>query len=262
MLRFMSCFLLAAAAACAGCVTSPTGRAQLHLFPQAEMAKMGVAAYDEMKSKQKVSTDATLQRRARCVTDAVAAQVTGPYAGTRWEVTVFEDPSPNAFALPGGKIGVHSGLFAVAQNQDQLATVLGHEVAHVLAEHANERISTQYATQSGIQILDTLSGGMSPGKQQLLGLLGAGVVVLPFSRAQESESDTIGLELMARAGFDPTQSVALWQNMAAAGGGQPPEFLSTHPAHGRRIADLQAALPSAKQLRAEARARGLRPRCY
>ena len=102
---------------------------------------------------------------------------------------------------------------------------------------------------------------MSPAKQQLLGLLGTGAVVLPFGRAQESESDTIGLELMAKAGFDPTQSVALWRNMAAAGGGQPPEFLSTHPSHGRRIADLQAALPRALELRAAARARGLRPRC-
>jgi predicted Zn-dependent protease len=226
------------------------------------MATMGVAAYAEMKSKQKISTDATLQRRARCVTDAIAAQVTGPYAGMQWEVTVFEDPSPNAFALPGGKIGVHSGLFAVAKTQDQLATVLGHEVGHVIAAHANERVSTQYATQSGIQVIETLTGGSSQGQHELLGLLGAGGIVLPFGRAQESESDQIGLELMAKAGFDPAQSVVLWQNMAAAGGDQPPEFLSTHPAHGRRIADLQARLPEANALRMAARARGLRPRCY
>ena len=226
------------------------------------MATMGVAAYAEMKSKQKISMDATLQRRARCVTDAIAAQVTGPDAGMQWEVTVFEDPSPNAFALPGGKIGVHSGLFAVAKTQDQLATVLGHEVGHVIAAHANERVSTQYATQSGIQVIETLTGGSSQGQHELLGLLGAGGIVLPFGRAQESESDQIGLELMAKAGFDPAQSVVLWQNMAAAGGDQPPEFLSTHPAHGRRIADLQARLPEANALRMAARARGLRPRCY
>ncbi len=261
MSRFMLRFVLAAAL-CAGCATSPTGRSQLLLFPQAEMETMGATAYAEMKSTQRISTDATLQSRARCVADAVAAQVTGPYAGMQWEVTVFDEPSPNAFALPGGKIGVHSGLFAVAKNQDQLATVLGHEVGHVIAAHANERVSTQYATQSGLQIIDTLSGGSSPGQQQLLGLLGAGTIVLPFGRAQESESDEIGLELMAKAGFDPAQSVVFWRNMAAAGGDQPPEFLSTHPAHGRRIADLQAALPGANQLRAAARARGLRPRCY
>jgi predicted Zn-dependent protease len=261
MLRFSLC-LVPVVMLLAGCATSPTGRVQLRLFARAEIDQMGVAAYDELKSTQKISTDATLQRRARCVTDAITVQVTGPYAGTRWEVTVFDEASPNAFALPGGKIGVHSGLFAVAENQAQLATVLGHEVAHVLAEHANERVSTQYATQSGIQMIEVLSGGTSPGQQQLLGLLGAGAIVLPFGRAQESESDSIGLELMAKAGFDPEQSVALWQNMAQAGGGQPPEFLSTHPSHGRRIKDLQAALPRANGLRAAARQRGLRPRCY
>jgi predicted Zn-dependent protease len=261
-LRFSLYFALALCALCLACATSPTGRAQLAFFQDAEMATMGAAAYEEMKTNQKISPDPELQRRARCVTDAIAAQVSGSYSGMQWEVTVFDEPSPNAFALPGGKIGVHSGLFAVAENQDQLATVLGHEVGHVLAEHANERMSTQYATQSGIQVLDVLSGGPSAGKTELLGLLGAGAVTLPFGRVQESESDTIGLELMAKAGFDPAESVALWQNMAAAGGEQPPEFLSTHPSHGTRIQDLQSELPRANELRAAANARGLRPRCY
>lgn len=254
--------LLCAAALSLACVTSPTGRSQLRLFPDAEMAKMGVAAYDQMKSEMKISGDATLKARARCVANAIVAQVQGPYAGARWEVTVFEDASPNAFALPGAKIGVHSGLFQVARNQDQLATVIGHEVAHVLAEHGNERISTQYATQTGISLVGTIMGGSSPQQQQLLGLLGTGAVILPFSRAQESEADTLGLDLMARAGFDPAASIELWRNMSAAGGGQPPEFLSTHPSHGRRIQDLEQALPSARQLQQVARQRGLRPGCY
>lgn len=265
MSEFRLSFILAVAMAVAmtaGCATSPTGRSQLLLFPDAEMSEMGAAAYADMKTSQKISSNSTLQKRARCVADTIAAQVTGPYGRTQWEVTVFDDPSPNAFALPGGKIGVHSGLFTVAKNQDQLATVLGHEVAHVTAQHANERVSTQSATQSGIQIIEVLSGGPSPGKSQLLGLLGAGAIVLPFSRAQESEADTIGLELIATAGFDPRESVKLWRNMAAAGGDQPPEFLSTHPSHGARIAELEAKIPGANQLRAAARTRGLRPRCY
>jgi predicted Zn-dependent protease len=179
-------------------------------------------------------------------------------------VTLFEEPSPNAFALPGGKIGVHTGLLTVASNQSQLATVLGHEVAHVLAEHGNERISTAYATQTGLSVVESISGAPSPTKSQLLGLLGVGAqvgVLLPFGRAQEREADQLGLDLMARAGFDPTQSVALWRNMAKAGGGEPPEFMSTHPSHGTRIQDLEARMPGAVLLETGARERGRRPRC-
>lgn len=246
------------------CATSPTGRTQLRLFPDAEMAKMGAAAYDEMKQEMKISSDAAATRYVRCVADAVAAEVEGRYAGTEWEVTLFEEPTPNAFALPGGKIGVHTGLLEVARNQDQLATVLGHEVAHVLAEHGNERVSTAYATQTGLSMVEAISGAPSPMKSQLLGLLGVGAqvgVILPFGRAQESEADELGLELMARAGFDPKESVALWKNMEQAGGGQPPEFLSTHPSHGTRIQDLQAGMPGALALQSEALAAGRRPRC-
>jgi predicted Zn-dependent protease len=246
------------------CATSPTGRSQLRLFPDAEMAKMGAAAYDEMKQEVKISGDAAASAYVRCVADAVAAEVEGKFAGTSWEVTLFEEPSPNAFALPGGKIGVHTGLLTVASNQSQLATVLGHEVAHVLAEHGNERISTAYATETGLSVVESISGAPSPTKSQLLGLLGIGAqvgVLLPFSRAQESEADQLGLDLMARAGFDPTESVALWRNMAKAGGGEPPEFMSTHPSHGTRIQDLEARMPGAVLLETGARERGRRPRC-
>jgi predicted Zn-dependent protease len=246
------------------CATSPTGRSQLRLFPDAEMAKMGAAAYDEMKQEMKISGDAVATTYVRCVADAVAAEVEGKFAGTSWQVTLFEEPSPNAFALPGGKIGVHTGLLAVASNQSQLATVLGHEVAHVLAEHGNERISTAYATETGLSVVESISGTPSPTKSQLLGLLGIGAqvgVLLPFSRAQESEADQLGLDLMARAGFDPTESVALWRNMAKAGGGEPPEFMSTHPSHGTRIQDLEARMPGAVLLETGARERGRRPRC-
>ena len=255
---------LLAGAVLLACATSPTGRSQLKLFPEAEMSRMGVAAYDKLKAEQRVSTDARRAAFVRCVSAALTAEVSGAYAGTRWEVTLFEEETPNAFALPGGKIGVHSGLFRVARNQDQLATVLGHEIAHVLAEHGNERVSTAFAAQSGLDLITAVSGAASPMQQQLLGLLGVGAqvgVLLPFSRAQESEADVIGLDLMAKAGFDPQQSVVLWRNMSAAGGGQPVEFLSTHPSHGTRIQELEKRMPGAVLTSTGARSRGRRPAC-
>lgn len=261
MIRWFALFTGTLALACA---TSPLGRSQLRLFPAAEMDQMGVAAYQQMQGEMPRSSDERANRIARCVADAVTARIEGPEAGLRWEVTVFEEPTPNAFALPGGKIGVHTGLFQVARNQDQLATVLGHEVAHVLAQHANERVSTQYAAQAGLSAVQVLAGGASPAQQQLLGLLGVGAqvgVILPFSRAQEREADLMGLDLMSRAGFDPQQSVLLWQNMEASGGGGTPEFLSTHPSHGTRIRDLQERIPGALLLWEGARQRGLKPRC-
>ena len=256
------CFIAFAALLAVACTTSSTGRSQLMLFPEAEMAKMGAAAFDKMKSEKKVTSDAKLKARARCVVDQLAPQVGGAHATTKWEVTVFEEASPNAFALPGGRIGVHSGLFQVAKNQHQLATVMGHEIAHVLEGHSNERVSTQYATQSGIALVGVISGGSSPAQQQVLSLLGAGAIVLPFSRTQESEADQVGLMLMARAGFDPAESIPLWQNMSAAGGAAPPEFMSTHPSHGTRIKNLEAWQAEANQHRQQAKARGQRPSCY
>ena len=251
---------LAAAIAGVACATSPLGRSQLVLFPEAEMATMGVAAYDKLKKEMPISQDAAKQRYVRCVADAITAQLTAAESAGPWEVTLFEEDSANAFALPGRKIGVHTGLLEVASNQDQLATVLGHEVAHVLARHSNERVSQQYAAQTGLQ----LAGAITSGSPELMGLLGVGAqvgVLLPFSRAQESEADKLGLDLMARAGFDPRQSVPLWQNMARASGAAQPEFLSTHPSHGTRIQDLQARIPQVMPVYESARAAGRRPEC-
>jgi predicted Zn-dependent protease len=258
------CALLVLAAVALACATSPTGRRQLKLFPEAQMSAMGAAAYDTMRAEMPRSRDERLARSVRCITDALAAEVQGPYAGVRWEVTVFEEPSPNAFALPGGKIGVHTGLFEVARNQHQLATVLGHELAHVMADHSNERVSTAFAAQTGLDLVAALSGEPSATQQQLLGLLGVGAqvgVLLPFGRTQEREADSMGLDLMARAGFDPRESVVLWRNMSRAGDGAPPEFLSTHPSHGTRIADLEARMGGALLVYEGAQQRGRRPSC-
>jgi predicted Zn-dependent protease len=248
----------------AACVTSPLGRRQLRLFPESQMDAMGVAAYGKMQTEMPRSSDPAVNAYVICVVGAVVAALPDPERRYDWEVTVFQEPSANAFALPGAKIGVHTGLLGVASGQDQLAAVVGHEIGHVLAGHSNERVSTAYATQSGLQIVQMITGASSPGQQQILALLGVGAqvgVVLPFSRAQEREADLLGLDLMARAGFDPRESVALWQNMTQAGGARPPELLSTHPSSQTRMRELRTRMPEALQLYEAARAQGRWPRC-
>jgi predicted Zn-dependent protease len=196
-----------------------------------------------------------------CVADAVTAQIhSGP---KKWEVTVFDKNEANAFALPGGKIGVYTGILKYAKDQDELATVLAHEVGHVLAKHANERVSTAFATQTGLQVIEALAGSAGSDRQNAMALLGLGAqvgVILPFSRTQETEADLLGLDLMSKAGFDPRASVQLWKHMSAAGGGGP-EILSTHPANQSRIDALQDRMPEALALYRKARDKGLAPHC-
>lgn len=248
----------------AACATSPLGRSQLVLFPESEMTQMGLSAYQEMKQQTPASSSSSTNRYVQCVSEHIVRALPNGNPSD-WEVTVFDDGQANAFALPGGKIGVYTGLLDVAENQDQLATVIGHEVAHVLARHSNERVSTNFVTQSGLQLAQVAAGASSPMKQQLFGLLGLGAqvgVTLPFGRKQESEADLLGLDLMANAGFDPRASVLLWQNMAKASDGQkPPEFMSTHPSNERRIVDLNERIPSAMKLSLAARQSGKTPDC-
>ncbi|NIR29849.1 MAG: M48 family metallopeptidase [Gammaproteobacteria bacterium] len=245
-----------------GCATSPTGRTQLKLLSDSEMAKMGEAAYLDIKKQTPASTDPKVTGYVSCVSDAITRQVD---SRVRWEVTVFDSDEVNAFALPGGKIGVYKGLLGVAENQHQLAAVIGHEVGHVIADHGNARVSAQFATSAGLVVASVLAGaGESPQKQELFALLGLGAqvgILLPYGRAQETESDILGLDYMARAGFDPRESVALWRRMAEKGGGQPPEFLSTHPSHGTRIETLRKHIPEAVKRYEAARARGENPQC-
>ena len=244
------------------CATSPLGRNQLILLPAAQMDQMGITAYQQMKSEQPLNQDGVTNNYVLCVANALLATMDNNPGN--WEVTVFMDDSANAFALPGGKIGVNSGLLKVARSQDQLAAVIGHEIGHVIAQHSNERMSIQYATQTGMQMLQALSGEASAEKQQLFALLGLGSqvgIALPFSRKHEAEADLIGLQLMAKAGFDPRQSVTLWQNIAAANGSGGLEFLSTHPANDTRINGLQANMDEALALYEQARNAGRVPRC-
>jgi len=246
-------FWLALLALLAGCGETPTGRSQLALVPGPLMADMGADTFNQLRNTQPISRDAQANQLVQCVAQKVVAGAQASYPGLdfpeRWEVVVFEDPSPNAFALPGGRIGVHSGLLRVAETPAQLAAVMGHEVAHVLADHGNERLTQQLGIKAVLLMVGLLGEGEF-GSQQLMQALGVGAqlgISLPFSRTHEEEADLMGLEIMARAGFDPQQSVALWQNMAAASDGQPPEFLSTHPAHESRIRSLQGALEEATE---------------
>lgn len=247
----------------AACAISPTGRRQLKLFSEDQMTQMGIQSFDAIKQEQTVSTDPAVNAYVGCVTDALR-QVVDVRWQDDWEVVVFQDPTANAFALPGRKIGVHTGLLKIARTQGQLAAVIGHEIGHVLAGHGNERVSQQAAAQAGMQAASIFVDPSTASGQTTMAALGIGAqygVLLPFSRTHESEADSIGLDLMSRAGFDPAQAVELWKNMGAAGGQQPPEWTSTHPSHARRIEDLRAALPEAQAKRDAAHAAGLVPRC-
>ena len=178
-----------------------------------------------------------------------------------WELAVFESESVNAFAMPGGKIGVFTGILDVTENQHQLAAVIGHEIAHVTARHSNERASRASLTGVGINVASIILGGGHRGAtytaQQALNAGATMGISLPHTRGQESEADIIGLEFMAKAGFDPREAVALWQRMDAAADKKPPEFLSTHPASETRIENLvsewQKTLPLYNQAVEEGR---------
>ncbi|WP_227367751.1 M48 family metallopeptidase [Halomonas sp. M20] len=242
------------------CSQSPTGRSQLTLFSDEQLSEMGGQSFAQYEKELPV-----VQGQANSYVQCVARAITQELeSGGQWEVKVFKDDSANAFALPGGHIGVNTGLLNVAKNQDQLAAVIGHEIAHVLASHANERVSQQAATQTGLSVFQAAAGLNSAGGQQLMGLLGMGAqygILMPFSRKQESESDVLGLDLMARAGFDPRASIDLWQNMSANSNGQPPVWMSTHPSHGQRIDLLQAQMNDAMSYYQQAQAAGKTPNC-
>ena len=227
----------------AACETAPvTGRKQLVLMSDDEATKMGLTAYQEILKKSKLSNDKALTERVRRVGDRIA-KASGR-TDFEWEFNVIVDESPNAFALPGGKVGVNTGLFKVAKNDDQLAAVMAHEVGHAIARHGAERVSQQIVVQTGISALGQGGPGIAEYADVAAALATYGVV-LPFSRTQESEADRIGVILMAEAGYDPRGAVALWQNFAKLGGPRQPEFLSTHPAPTSRIRQLAALMPEA-----------------
>lgn len=231
------------------CSSSPTGRQQLILFPDSQMNEMGAASFAQIKQQTPPSKETVSLRYVHCISDALL--IAAGENPSNWEVQVFDDESPNAFALPGRKIGVHTGMFKVAINADQLAAVIGHEIGHVQARHGAERVSMNVLAETGQQLTAGVLQNNEAGQLTMaaLGVATQFGVLLPYSRKHESEADYIGLELMAKAGFDPQQSVALWQNMArAAQGAAPPEFMSTHPSSNTRIKLLSEAMPKAQSL--------------
>jgi len=237
------------------CATSPLGRRQLKLVSDEQMNQMGVASFTQLKQKTPETKDAKQSAYVNCVAKNITA-VMEP--GTQWEVRTFDDKAVNAFALPGGKIGVYTGLLKVAQTQDQLAAVIGHEVAHVIAGHSSERVSESMAAELGLTVVQASTGINA----EMLGVATNVFFLLPHSRTHESEADLLGMDYMAKAGFDPRASIALWQNMRqASGGNKPPEMLSTHPAEETRIRQLEARLPISMPLYEQARAQGRKPAC-
>lgn len=229
-------------------------------MPETQIDQMGLQAFDNLKKQKPISNNSKYNQVASCITGAITRET-----GGNWEVVVFEDATPNAFALPGNKIGIHTGMLALVDNQDQLAAVIGHEIGHVLAKHSNERASQEMAVSSGMSIIQAVSAPQTALGQTALGLLGVGAqygILMPYSRVHESEADMIGVDLMARAGFDPRQSIGLWQKMERASQGRNPiEFMSTHPSHATRIQDLENRMPQAMGLFQQAQSQGKQPRC-
>jgi len=253
--------LLAGGIGLVGCETNPyTGRSQLLMTSVSQEMQMGAQAYNQVKSdpKMRPSQDPReIEPVKRVAARIVEAAKRSKYAEMaqqfQWEVTVIkDDKTANAFALPGGKMAVYTGIFPMAKTEAGLAAVMGHEVVHALARHGAERMSQGQLTNTVLQAAGAaigLSGGNPMLGQATMAALGAGAqvgVLLPFSRKHESEADYVGILLAADAGYDPRESVALWERMGqASGGGGPSEFLSTHPSHDTRIEQLKEWMPEA-----------------
>jgi metalloendopeptidase OMA1, mitochondrial len=227
-----------------GCATAPyTGRSQLILVSAQEEAAMGAAAYKEVLEKSRIERGVKVNRLVDQVGERIARAA--DRADFEWTFTVIDDAKQaNAFALPGGKVAVYTGIFPVAETTTGLAVVVAHEIAHVLARHGAERVSQSLATQAG-----AVAVGMATGSQAIMQAYGLGAelgVLLPWGRTQESEADRIGLILMAQAGYDPREAIAFWQRMEQNGDRrQPPEFLSTHPNHETRQQQIESWLAEA-----------------
>ena len=229
--------------ALAACSSAPvTGRQQLMLVSESQAQEMGDQAYKDILGKSKLSTEPKYVDQVKRVGQRVAQAAEKP--DYQWEFNVIDEPKTiNAWALPGGKVAVYTGLLNLQLSDAELAAVMGHEVAHALAQHSRERMSQALTQQVGLAALGA-TGKLGPGGLQAVNLaLGIGVG-LPFGRKQETEADYIGLEVMSKAGYDPRAAISLWQKMSAASGDKKtPEFLSTHPTSEHRIRDIEAALP-------------------
>lgn len=229
---------LTAPIALSGCDEAP------NLVSDEEAARMGQEAWEQMLEDTPLSRNRSYQQALESVSMRLLNASTVDHDG--WEIEVFASPQINAFALPGGKIGVYEGMFDVVQNEAQLAAIVGHEIGHLEAEHAQKRMSAQIARNAGVRIVSFFLniGGVEYGAE-IAAALGLGLdygLLLPYSRDHEIEADALGLSTMADAGFNPREAVTLWQRMQAAQGDRPPAFLATHPTPTSRIREIEAIL--------------------
>ncbi|MFN4284969.1 MAG: M48 family metallopeptidase [Lacibacter sp.] len=263
MIRFFS-VVITAAFIWVGCAKNQvTGRSQLTLLPERELQSMAVQQYRQFLAQNRVvaanvNKDAEMVRR---VGTRIAYAINKYYEergqanvleGFQWEFNLVDDPTVNAWCMPGGKVVVYTGLLPVAKNEAGLAVVMGHEIAHAVALHGNERMSQGLVQQlGGIGLSVALANKPTETQNLFMAAYGIGSqvgVLLPFSRKQELEADRFGLRFSAMAGYNPEEAIPFWQRMAAAGGGQkPPEFLSTHPSDETRISRMQQYVQEAMQ---------------
>lgn len=243
--------VLGCAVLLSGCYTVPeTNRKAFNIMSADEEMKLGFSAFEQMKKEVPISNNAAARALVEKVGKKIAA--VAPLPNAQWEFVVFESKEANAFCLPGGKVGVYTGILPITKDEAGLATVLGHEVAHAVARHGGERISVAKAAElGGALVAAGTSGSKYTGYyQQAYGLTANLGVALPHSRSNEAEADRIGLIYMARAGYDPEAAVGFWQRFAAynrqAGGSQTPWFLRTHPLDEDRIKEIQQWIPEAR----------------
>jgi len=232
-----------------GCAKTPvTGRSQLLLIDYSQEVAMGLSESEKIKQNGKLSHDAALNARIRRIGQKIAA-VTGE-SGYAWEFNVIEENTLNAFCLPGGKVFFYTGIVKIMDNDDQIAAVMGHEIAHALARHGGERMSMQMLGNAGAAVLGAAIGVPAEYQglyEQAYGTVAQVGVLLPFSRKHESEADQIGIYLMVKAGYNPDEAITFWQKMKALGGDKPPEFLSTHPSDETRIKEIRAYIKTLNQ---------------
>jgi predicted Zn-dependent protease len=258
-------YLLTAALLVSSCSSSPTGRSQLVLKSDAALEQEGARQFNMIRETVPLVRDRATIDFVACVANSIVDVLEGDDAELYWELAIVDQPDVNAYVLPGGKIVVNSGILTMTANQHQLAAVLGHEVAHVTARHANERASRASLTGVGVDVAAIILGGgysnPTRGAQQALSTGAVLGILNPFSRMQESEADIVGLEYMSKAGFDPRESVELWKNMNSKNASKIPEYMSTHPSGETRIDDLIDNYPTALALYNDAQTEGRIPDC-
>lgn len=245
-LHLLGLWILTAAFAGYGCQSGPK------IVPRSLLNEQSQAAFQQMQQQLPVSRDATAVARVNTVGERVADVVRPERPDIQWQFVLFEDPAVNAFALPGGQVGVYRGLLDLVDSDDELAIVIGHEIAHIMLEHGNQRMSAELL-RAGAAVALAYTVRNREQQEQMLWMAAFGLgsqvgILLPYSRRHEYEADQFGLFYAARAGYDPRAAISFWEKMTAlAAGGSVPEFLSTHPNHGNRIQRLQNDMPVALQ---------------